>query len=554
MTTNETLRLVAPESVGAGVRREVCAAALVGEGESKHMAFSLISSIILLLVTVANTSNGLDCVCSDCHSTPNCSVSADGRCFVAFSRDDRMSRGCVAAHTVLWHCNPISGNSAPITRCCNDYDFCNRDVVVDRSMIMSSGTDRALVDFASTSSAYKSDDFTAATEVEKKSKSRHDQQLTIILAVVLGAVGIALLLGVLYVVIAFNRRCSRRHNVESSKCTSKVSFHLTVEVDQLIEQSFSSGSGAGAPHLSQKTISRHLRLVDTIGKGRFGEVWKAEWQKQAVAVKIFHSREEESWLREVDLYQIPMLRHENILGFIAADLFSTGSQTQLWLITDYHDNGSVYDYLQVNIIDLPLLHKMVLSTASGVAHLHTEILGVKGKPAIAHRDLKSRNILMKKDGSCVVADLGLAVKEETVLQVTAQMLKSGTRRYMAPEVLDESINSEEFDSFRKADVYSLGLILWEMTTRCQTNRITPREYMPPYGSVVTGNPSCDDMLFIVCVQGVRPPTPVDWETDSEFRVYSKLINECWSGNSAARLTAARIKKTLLQISETELSE
>ena len=100
--------------------------------------------------------------------------------------------------------------------------------------------------------------------------------------------------------------------------------------------------------------------------------------------------------------------------------------------------------------------------------------------------------------------------------------------------------------------------------------------MPPYGSVVTGNPSCDDMLFIVCVQGVRPPTPVDWETDSvriscsfllsymlpmgfgnklqEFRVYSKLINECWSGNSAARLTAARIKKTLLQISETELSE
>ena len=218
-----------------------------------------------------------------------------------------MSRGCVAAHTVLWHCNPISGNSAPITRCCNDYDFCNRDVVVDRSMIMSSGTDRALVDFASTSSAYKSDDFTAATEVEKKSKSRHDQQLTIILAVVLGAVGIALLLGVLYVVIAFNRRCSRRHNVESSKCTSKVSFHLTVEVDQLIEQSFSSGSGAGAPHLSQKTISRHLRLVDTIGKGRFGEVWKAEWQKQAVAVKIFHSREEESWLREVDLYQVSLI-------------------------------------------------------------------------------------------------------------------------------------------------------------------------------------------------------------------------------------------------------
>ena len=46
----------------------------------------------------------------------------------------------------------------------------------------------------------------------------------------------------------------------------------------------------------------------------------------------------------------------------------------------------------------------------GLAHLHTEITGTKGKPGIAHRDIKSKNILVKSDGQCCVADMGLAVQ------------------------------------------------------------------------------------------------------------------------------------------------
>lgn len=56
-----------------------------------------------------------------------------------------------------------------------------------------------------------------------------------------------------------------------------------------------------------------------IGKGRFGEVWRGRWRGENVAVKIFSSREECSWFREAEIYQTIMLRHENILGFIAAD-------------------------------------------------------------------------------------------------------------------------------------------------------------------------------------------------------------------------------------------
>ena len=50
---------------------------------------------------------------------------------------------------------------------------------------------------------------------------------------------------------------------------------------------------------------------------------------------------------------------------------------------------------------------------SGLEHLHNEIRGTKTKPSIAHRDIKSKNILVKNDGTCCIADLGLAVKYDS---------------------------------------------------------------------------------------------------------------------------------------------
>ena len=47
---------------------------------------------------------------------------------------------------------------------------------------------------------------------------------------------------------------------------------------------------------------------------------------------------------------------------------------------------------------------------AGLSHLHTEITGTQGKPAIAHRDVTSKNILVKSDGHCCIADMGLAVR------------------------------------------------------------------------------------------------------------------------------------------------
>lgn len=93
-------------------------------------------------------------------------------------------------------------------------------------------------------------------------------------------------------------------------------------------------------------------------------------------------------------------------GFIASDMTSRNSSTQLWLLTHYHEHGSLYDFLQRHTLEPQLALKLAVSTACGLAHLHVEIFGTQGKPAIAHRDLKSRNVLVKSNLQCCIADLG----------------------------------------------------------------------------------------------------------------------------------------------------
>ena len=108
------------------------------------------------------------------------------------------------------------------------------------------------------------------------------------------------------------------------------------------------------------------------------------------------------------------------------------------------------------------------SAVAGLVHLHTEILGSRGKPAIAHRDIKSKNILVKRDGTCCIGDLGLAVThtvEDDRLDLGCNN-KVGTKRYMSPELLDETLNPEFFDSFKCVDVYAFSLVLWEVARRC----------------------------------------------------------------------------------------
>ena len=218
----------------------------------------------------------------------------------------------------------------------------------------------------------------------------------------------------------------------------------------------------------QKTIAKEVTLVRIVGEGRYGKVWQAKWHGEDVAVKIFSSHFEASWQRETEIYETVLLQHKTILGFIASDIIGKNQTTEMYLITDYHPCGSLYEFLQNHCLDKETMIGLALSASSGLAHLHTEIQGTKGKPSIAHRDIKSKNILVKENLTCCIADFGLAVKCYSVTQEidVKPDTRVGTKRYMSPEVLDNALDCKHFTVFKMADMYSFGLVLWEIARRC----------------------------------------------------------------------------------------
>ncbi|XP_046990515.1 bone morphogenetic protein receptor type-1B [Schistocerca americana] len=485
-----------------------------------------------VLVGQSENVNGVLCYCDgDCPDNANgtCIGYPGGQCFAAIEEAPMKdgtwelihTYGCLAPEGVLMQCkgNLVPHKIARSILCCNDTDYCNKNL-------------------------------------EPKIENRvttpkpgfgYDESIPYIALIV----SITICLIIFLVIIAcvylrYKKREDRRLYMEHS-CDPYLTNSGTLQ--ELIDQS--SGSGSGLPLLVQRTIAKQIQMVHSVGKGRYGEVWLAKWRGEKVAVKVFFTTEEASWFRETEIYQTVLMRHENILGFIAADIKGTGSWTQMLLITDYHENGSLHDYLQTHVLDSSSLLTLALSAASGVAHLHTEIFGTRGKPAISHRDIKSKNILVKKNGECAIADFGLAVRyisESNEIDI-APNTRVGTRRYMAPEVLDETLDTTAFEAFKMADMYSLGLVFWEMCRRCVTgNKHTAADdYQLPYYDCVPSDPSFEDMHTVVCIKKIRPIISERWYSDEVLRTLTKIMQECWHPNPAVRLTALRVKKTLCKL-------
>lgn len=335
-------------------------------------------------------------------------------------------------------------------------------------------------------------------------------------------------------------------------------------ISQLIEQS--SGSGSGLPLLVQRTIAKQIQFREIVGRGRYGEVWKAQWRGEDVAVKVFFTTDEASWFRETEIYQTVLMRHENILGFIAADIRGTGGMTSMLLITDYHKIGSLYDFLKSYELTEEEMLRLAHSAASGLSHLHLEIHGARGKPAIVHRDIKSRNILVKQNLTCAIADFGLAVKHDSSQGTTDfghHNARVGTIRYMAPEVLSQSINCQDFEALKNADMYSFALVLWELCTRVQprhsstspekklTMFMEEMSYQLPYSEYVDADPTFDDMNSVVCIKKIRPCTSYKhWDSSKVLSQVSTLTKECWQMKPLARPPMLRVKKTLSNLKDT----
>ncbi|KAB5556332.1 hypothetical protein DKX38_007241 [Salix brachista] len=194
-----------------------------------------------------------------------------------------------------------------------------------------------------------------------------------------------------------------------------------------------------------------LVIGERIGLGSYGEVYHADWNGTEVAVKKFLDQDFsgaalDEFKREVRIMR--RLRHPNVVLFMGA----VTRPPNLSIITEFIPRGSLYRILHrpQSQIDEKRRIKMALDVARGMNCLHAS------SPTIVHRDLKSPNLLVDQNWTVKVADFGLSrLKHNTFLSSKST---AGTPEWMAPEVLRNEPSNE------KCDVYSFGVILWELAT------------------------------------------------------------------------------------------
>ncbi|XP_042350291.1 activin receptor type-2A-like isoform X2 [Plectropomus leopardus] len=299
-----------------------------------------------------------------------------------------------------------------------------------------------------------------------------------------------------------------------------------------------------APVLGQKP----LQLLEVKARGRFGCVWKAQLLSEHVAVKIFPVQHKQSWQNEYEIFSLSGMRHENLLHFIAGEKRGSHPELELWLITAYHEKGSLTDYLKANVLSWSELCLIAQSMSRGLAYLHEDIPGHKDghKPAIAHRDFKSKNVLLKSNLTACIADFGLALRFEAGKSPGDTHGQVGTRRYMAPEVLEGAINFQR-DAFLRIDMYAVGLVLWELASRCKAADGPVDEYMLPFEEEVGQHPSLEDMQEVVVHKKLRPTLRECWQKHPGLAVLCETIEECWDHEAEARLSAGCVEERIVQM-------
>ncbi|XP_042902460.1 bone morphogenetic protein receptor type-2 isoform X2 [Parasteatoda tepidariorum] len=305
-----------------------------------------------------------------------------------------------------------------------------------------------------------------------------------------------------------------------------------------------------------------LKIQELCSRGRYGAVYRACLNDQSVAVKRFTHQNQQHFLSERAIYVLPFIEHSSIPKFIGSkEQKDEDGRTEFLLVVSFSPHGCLKDYLKENTIDWNHLRRMIESVACGLAHLHSEIKkGDKRKPCIVHRDLTSRNILVKSDGTCMLCDFGFAIQItgstyiHNGVEVKAEetsLADVGTLRYMAPEILEGAVNLRDCESsLKQTDVYALGLVMWEIATRCSDlyQGVEVPQYKLPYEAEVGNEPTMEQMQTLVVKHKSRPLFPDIWKTTNPaIRSLKETIEDCWDQDAEARLTALCVQERISEL-------
>ncbi|MEE9270667.1 MAG: protein kinase [Candidatus Krumholzibacteria bacterium] len=199
-----------------------------------------------------------------------------------------------------------------------------------------------------------------------------------------------------------------------------------------------------------RTINRY-KIVEKIGEGGMGTVWKAEdpLLERTIALKFLPESLSTSadarrrLLREAR--SASALNHPGI-----ATVYDAGEEDgQVYIAMLFVDGATVAERIAQGPVRI--------SEATRIARESCEALGHAHSQGVLHRDITARNIMTAEDGHVVVVDFGLALPEGAS-RLTRSGVAVGTTAYLAPEVL----RGEKSD--QRSDIYGLGVVLYEMLT------------------------------------------------------------------------------------------
>eukprot|EP00884_Botryococcus_braunii_P004692 jgi/Botrbrau1/14223/Bobra.0254s0012.1 len=242
-----------------------------------------------------------------------------------------------------------------------------------------------------------------------------------------------------------------------------------------------------------------LQFGHHIAKGAFGDLFYGTYHGTEVAIKQIREDAGSPQCIQEFLQEVAMMRkarHKNIVQMIGAHM---GPDRKL-IVFEYMSGGSVHDWIRRQPeVPLSAVMEIAIGVANGMAYLHSM--------NIIHRDLKAANLLIDSEHKIVkVSDFGVA---RIVDEINVMTSETGTYRWMAPEV----ISHKQYNG--KADVYSFGILLWELLTQK-----TPYEAMTPIQAAVG-----------VVQDNLRPPIP-----DGIPRRLRDLIERCWAADPEIRPT------------------
>lgn len=202
-----------------------------------------------------------------------------------------------------------------------------------------------------------------------------------------------------------------------------------------------SGDVEGLPVLSGR-----YRLIEEIGRGAFGRVYRALDPKLNcdVAIKVLHNGRSRSPLLH-EAQTVAQLRHPHIVSVLNV---SEDGEPE-YIVMTFVNGRSLKERLQAEPLPVDVTLKIMISVCEAVACAHAA--------AIIHRDLKPANILLDQNEHPFVTDFGLAFRRADSRDVREL---AGTPEYMSPEQVRGDLRNVD----ERSDIWSLGATMFAMLT------------------------------------------------------------------------------------------